>query len=297
MQPIECFNGAEVEIFASIVENFGDPKQRSKTHVRKENIPYILRFWNTNKQKLFQIFQNQLILEKEITFKANQEELEEQMHQLRRNSKFCNDYWNWLLVTLRGEPQPIRTALRTLIMNSLVNNIYQGNTVFIEGFKLQKGMKALKALQFLNDRFIQSKHFEEFRLEHSRVLNQKQIKGTLCLSIHPLDYITMSDNNYDWDTCTSWMIPSSKCRDGVIEMMNSSCVVVAYIKGEKPFYEWTDKKWRTLFIVHDNLISAIKSYPYENQEITKECLNWLRNLVEENSENRYFPAIYPITSG
>ena len=41
----------------------------------------------------------------------------------------------------------------------------------------------------------------EFFTEISRVKQSTKFKGTLCLSIHPMDYITMSDTPYNWTSC------------------------------------------------------------------------------------------------
>ena len=128
--------------------------------------------------------------------------------------------------------------------------------------------------------------FEEFRIAHSQILNQKTINGTLYLSIHPLDFMTMSDNNCDWDSCMSWV--DGEYKQGTVEMMNSDCVVVAYITNEhEDFwfsnkYSWNNKRWRELFIVDRGLITGIKGYPYENEDIEKIVCEWLKELAETN---------------
>ena len=61
--------------------------------------------------------------------------------------------------------------------------------------------------------------FEDFRIAQSLVTNQANLKGYITLSIHPLDYMTMSDNNCGWDSCMSWQ--EEGCyRQGTVEMMN-----------------------------------------------------------------------------
>ena len=42
----------------------------------------------------------------------------------------------------------------------------------------------------------------------------------------------MSDNDYGWDSCMGWM-NEGEYRLGTVEMMNSPCIVVAYIDGEE----------------------------------------------------------------
>lgn len=297
MQPIEKITEKEKDIFARIVNDFGDNKNHIYNIFDKSNFPFVLRYWNNNKHDLFDVFRQNLILEKEITISMNESELEENLHQLRLRSPFYQDLWHWFFYELRDEPSHIRHNLRTLFIRNLSTNIYDGKTIFVKDYKLCTGIKAIKALKTLNDLFIHSEHFEEFRLEHSRMLNQKRIRGTLCLSIHPLDYLTMSDNLYDWNSCVSWITDCGTHRAGVIEMMNSPYVVVAYIKGEKPFYEWTNKKWRSLYIFNRDLISEVKSYPYQNPEISKNVIDWLRDLAEAAGYSEYFPTTYQVIHG
>ena len=296
MTPIEKITDKEKDIFANIVEQYGDPVVQGSDFFDKENLSYILRFWNKEKQNLFEMFGKELILEKEVTFPMNEDELSERLHFMRRDSKFCQDFWNWYYFALTDETITIRHSVRNLIMRDLNNNTYSGETLFVKELKLHKGMKAIKALRKLNDLYIHSPHFEEFRIEHSMILNQKEIKGTLCLSIHPLDYITMSDNSYDWDSCMSWINDTGSHRHGTIEMMNSPYVVVAYLKGKETFYDWNDKKWRCLYIVHKDLISAIKAYPYNNKDIETCALKWLRELAEKSKFSQYTKTAYSISS-
>lgn len=123
------------------------------------------------------------------------------------------------------------------------------------------------------------------------IFNVKDFKGTLCLSIHPLDFMTMSDNESRWESCMSWR--NEGCyRQGTIEMMNSPCVVIAYLKNEEDMnlcggYTWNNKRWRELFIVNEKCITNIKSYPYTSEVLTKEVLSWLVDLARTNKGLTY----------
>ena len=144
--------------------------------------------------------------------------------------------------------------------------------------------------------------FEEFRIRISQITNQRSLKGTMCISIHPMDFITMSDNSYGWDSCMKWVDDTGDYRMGTVEMMNSPNVVCAYLKGNEPFNfgwnkndeftTWNNKKWRELFVVTPELITEIKSYPYDNEEFTKAVMNTLLALSKENDGNEYDTEIY-----
>lgn len=143
---------------------------------------------------------------------------------------------------------------------------------------------------------ILNENFESSRLCCSRWLNDAMIKGTLVLSIHPLDYLTMSDNDYGWDSCMTWTRDDEpgEYRCGVLEMMNSPSVVIAYIKGEHqysipyiPNAYWSNKKWRELFIVDRDFIAGICGYPFQNSNIEKIVLNKLATLCENHGWPAY----------
>ena len=132
---------------------------------------------------------------------------------------------------------------------------------------------------------VKSSGYELFRQAHSQVLNQKQIKGNLCLSIHPLDYITMSDNNCGWTSCMSWMEEAGDYRLGTIEMMNSPCVIVAYVESKETMWtpggEWNSKRWRQLYIVTKEVILGNRQYPYYSDELQGVAIRWIRDLMTQ----------------
>jgi hypothetical protein len=168
---------------------------------------------------------------------------------------------------------------------SLSSNIYSGSTFKIplpDGTTLvvNNGCKTSKVLGKIAAAF-DLPGYEEFRIAHSMILNQKTLKGNLCISIHPLDYMTMSYNDCGWTSCMDWT-EGGEYRRGTIEMMNSECVIVAYLTAKEPLrwedYEWSNKKWRQLFIVTPDVICGVKGYPYCNENLEKIVADWLREL-------------------
>ena len=157
--------------------------------------------------------------------------------------------------------------------------------------KVPEGAKVMRVLQKIAKEF-DLPDFEIFRNHISRITEIRKSKIKFTLSIHPLDYMTMSDNANGWESCMNWTQGPGSYRAGTIEMMNSPVVVVAYITT-KPYYpantsiEWTSKSWRELIIVHPNTICSVKSYPYYNISFDKALVNWLADLVEEKTEWRY----------
>lgn len=169
------------------------------------------------------------------------------------------------------------------------NQLRDSFTVYLPegGTKTYKaGMKAMRFLaKVIEDLGLKDElggKVEEFRLKHSQILNTKHTKYKLNLSIHPLDYITMSDNCEGWGSCMSW--DEGEYHLGTVEMMNSSSVVVAYIASEHNDYcGWNSKIWRKLYIVTPDFVCGIKGYPYEITNIDQEVFK----MIAEMRPNHY----------
>ena len=272
------------------------------------SLDYLMRFWEEAKGRyLYKMMGEQFIVETPYEIEQTSEELETAIYESThyrdgKMSEFFHNYRDWIMYEDHDEDQFFQehkySLLRLVENDVLANNLYDGmNMKLIIGdttIAIQRGCKPVKILgKIANATGIEG--FENFRLEHSRVLNQKKLKGYLCLSIHPLDYITMSDNEYGWDSCMNWR--SNGCyRMGTVEMMNSPLVVVAYFKGSKTmrFYggSWNSKKWRNLFIVNDEFITSIKGYPYQSSDLDVACLDMIKDLAEKNLGWRYDDKVH-----
>lgn len=253
---------------------------------------YLFRFWDKSKQKyLKQIFGDKLILEKEVNLvKTNADlanDLDDALYNEGENEEICDfiseikciDYNNVRLYGVLDELTSVET---------LAENEYKGESISFTNpatgkeIKIQKGCKPVRTIGKIAKEF-NIKGFEEFRKIHSIVLTKKNLTGKLCLSIHPFDYMTMSDNNSNWSSCMNWM--EEGCyRQGTVEMMNSKMVIVAYLKANNDFvttkdYTWNNKKWRELFIINKDIITNIKGYPYASDALTLATLNWLKELA------------------
>ena len=268
----------------------------------------ILQVWSSAKSEyLYKVFDNELIISKEVEYGKSYEDLIEDWYAALNNADknrkakaFIDNYRQ--KITSLNDLEKINGSLYINLMSlihdgAIVDGVYTHDTFeFInpkteKKIRVQTGAKIMKILAKVVDAFdLSADEFEAFRICQSQLLNQKTLSGKLVLSIHPLDYMTMSDNDYGWESCMSWQYYGGY-RQGTVEMMNSPCVVVAYLDGERPMYlytagderlPWSNKKWRSLFIVHDSLIASIKDYPYANDDLTKMAFEMLRELAEKN---------------
>lgn len=149
-----------------------------------------------------------------------------------------------------------------------LNDLYTFITLNPDGFKenkltkdynyydtiIPKGMKMIKAFK----KFIPNKEIlKELQIAANTVHQNRNIEGTLCISVHPLDYLSISENNEDWTSCHTL---DGDYRAGNLSYMADSSTVVVYIKSDEneilPNFPddvpWNSKKWRILLYVSED---------------------------------------------
>jgi hypothetical protein len=267
----------------------------------------ILGEWESRKSEyLAKLFNGQLTSTKHLHYTKSYEELQEELSDMmqeysrygraERNGHVFARAWNNYMYNSRYTfTSDQENGFRRLMSDDcLISNTYDGYSFSVETrdgkmFHINRGCKVSKALGKLADIF-ELPGFEDFRICHSQILNQKTLGGDLTISIHPLDYMTMSDNTYGWESCMSWE-QEGGYRQGTVEMMNSRSVIIAYLAGSDHMRigdgNWNSKKWRQLFVVDHNVIAGVKDYPYHNEELGLEVVKWLKELAAQNLGWKY----------
>lgn len=237
-----------------------------------------LKEYHYNKQMLKRVFKNQLIHEKEIVLKNNKHS------SLKSISKTLDNYQS-LLKTLFDYHNNVKQRNLFYMFDS--TNLYYDNKInynitLEDNKKFPKGTKPFKVLNYLAKQ--KNIDIEQFRIEISKALQYKELKTTLCLSIHPIDFLTLSDNNSNWSSCLS--ILNNGCyHQGIIEMLNSPYVFIAYCKSKKDYENskglvWNDKIARSLFIYNGEFILPVKEYPQKNDSFIEEATKFFLELID-----------------
>jgi hypothetical protein len=299
---VEKLSAKDLQLFENYTNCFG-PNQDAETYRASASPEYLLQHWDAAKSDyLWYLMGEQFILEREVSYTEPEATRRDKIatsctygkmqHFFHLISKKMGvlfpDYYSDEAKTFRT-----LTDFRNLAINKL-DNIFVYKTplnVTIDlgdghKVKVDENTKPMRALGKLANFLDLSKEFEEFRLEHSLILNQKKLSGTLCLSIHPMDYVTLSDNNSGWTSCMNWHEPGSY-RMGTVEMMNSNKVIVAYLKSEEKDFtwysgKWNNKHWRILIVVTPEGVVSIKGYPFYHADLVKECVQWILDLGAKN---------------
>ena len=150
---------------------------------------------------------------------------------------------------------------------------------------LPAGMKTMRAVRKALD-FIGMIGYEDVfykwrdKISIVRTTSFKDAEDiSLYLSIHPLDFITMSDNDYNWKTCYSWTEPGEFC-DGVLEMLSSDKIILTYAscRKMKQYRLINDKFWRNYIVVDSDILIAGQGYPFRYSQFDVTTLEKAREL-------------------
>ena len=135
------------------------------------------------------------------------------------------------------------------------------------GGKIPKGMKLVKAFKYFEDDRIT---LEEIQNRASMIIQEDKVEGHLCFSVHPLDFLSTSENTYNWRSCHAL---DGEYRCGNLSYMMDKSTVVVYLRSDKeenylpnfpPEVKWNSKKWRMLLFMSDswNAMFAGRQYPF-----------------------------------
>ena len=160
------------------------------------------------------------------------------------------------------------------------------------GLNIPKGMKLIKAFKFFEKDKAILNHMQDLA---SQYIQENKIKGTLCFSVHPLDFLSSSENTYNWRSCHAL---DGEYRAGNLSYMTDDVTFMVYLKGadnEKlpnfPMYvPWNSKKWRMLLHARpdDSLMFAGRQYPFSSKNGIEIVLNIYNNLVGKETDYSHF---------
>lgn len=146
-----------------------------------------------------------------------------------------------------------------------------------------------KALEFVGYPFM--KLFTQFRDRVSLIRTAQRLDADIVLSIHPIDFLSMSDNNSGWTSCMS-LVGRGSDRSGVTEYMNSPTAVVAYMESNVPFLPGVpNKSWRMMLFydLDADIALGSRQYPFFSAELARGALSALTSC--ESYEVQNYPRI------
>lgn len=306
-QPINSLTEQDEYNIKKYIELYG--------HAKCGPLDVVFKEWNKNKRRIYRLFGDQLQIEKEIIvnkpyYLIEQElnkiyrpifltfsERDRYMHEVReKKTSFLDDFLCFISKNERITNEECLIISKFFSYRNIISGVISNCN--IDHFKMKaysfsckNGMKTIRTIQ----KCLKAIKYDNIDLFNDwvnsiNIIDKKgQKRETLVLSINPIDFMTMSDNNAKWSSCMSW-INDGCYHAGTIEMMNSNLAIVAYLKSKNDFLIKLDednilrmpnKTWRELVFFSKNFIVAGKAYPYQSDDISKQILDWLENLAKD----------------
>lgn len=132
--------------------------------------------------------------------------------------------------------------------------------------KIAAGTKVSKAFKYFISNETALRCIQD---QISTIIQEDKITGTLVLSVHPLDFLSTSENTYHWRSCHAL---DGDYRSGNLSYMVDSSTIVCYLRGANgqklPNFpaevSWNSKKWRMLLFLSDkrDALFAGRQYPF-----------------------------------
>lgn len=176
--------------------------------------------------------------------------------------------------------QLIYTYLTQISDDEFFSNMtHQAHSIIDNELTISSGVKVAKSIKQIYKYF----YGDELNENHKNTLlkiqmllsnaqQKSKLKGDLYLSVHPLDFLTMSTNNHNWVSCHAL----NHCYSaGNFAYIQDACTCVVYLLtpgNEKVQLHklpegclWNDKSWRMLmFLSEDKKFAASgRHYPFE----------------------------------
>ena len=256
----------------------------------------LLKDWGKNKKHFFTQFGNQSIIStEEISLDVTDEYVVANDFNKFRNriSDYCESEFQTECIKSFLQFGVGREGFKDNIVNldwnsKSIESFYKFDSDCKPTYSVNKGTKFSRALKnFFNLRG-EDKDEQEMRLKGLQDLYStfrqnfsSKSKGKLFLSIHPLDYITISDNNHNWSSCHNFY--EGDYRIGNLNYMADKTTLVAYFCTDDNFDEelyilpntkWNSKRWRVLVHLEEIdgklVIIYNRQYPFKSDVLIKE---------------------------
>lgn len=250
-----------IEQFAEIQQQFDEVISHSQC-IDNVQSDLMLSMWETAKKPFYSkmgglIYEYPTPVCFEMDIDAKTSRLESFLNTIAEKGIFCEIIANFLAANSDG-----------FFENKTVVDWEESRGNY--SFSIPRGMRIGKALKKTFCDYVNEDILEDIRNEMSRIIQENKVTGTLCLSVHPLDYLSSSENNHNWRSCHAL---DGDYRAGNLSYMVDNCTIIAYLKstGEDvklPRFpqsvKWNDKKWRCLlfFDRENKLIYSGRQYPF-----------------------------------
>lgn len=272
----EMLSQVNIEGLERLILHLSNFDENSRINIREH-----LNNWAKNKSHLYLAFGNKLKLEKEV-------ELD-----------FSGDstYVKGLISKFYQEitQAKVKKFLKSCSNAEIVMNCLNRNTSF-ENVKFRAGDKISRCIGKILDLYdITPAEKDSILIKFSMLIQSVKVKGSAVLSIDPVDYITMSENNSNWESCHSM---SGCYRTGPFAYLQDGSTAISYAKpkddciftyGDGKTLAYSNKNWRQIVLFSKELKYAtqLRQYPYTSQANQSTVANIVMNVLNAKSGLNY----------
>lgn len=293
----EMLSQVDVEGLEKLILHLSNLNEDLRIDIREH-----LNNWAKNKSHLYLAFGKKLKLEKEIEldFSGNSTYVKSLI------SKFYQEITQ----------AKVKRFLKSCSNAEVVMNCLNRNVSF-ENVKFRAGDKISKCIGKILDLYdITPAEKDSVLIKFSMLIQGVKAKGSAVLSIDPVDYITMSENNSNWESCHSM---SGCFRTGPFAYLQDSSTTISYVKpkddcvftyGDSKTLTYSNKNWRQIVLFSKELKYAtqLRQYPYTSQANqstvasivmdvlnAKSGLNYQIHSIDVCDMPRYFSTLHECT--
>lgn len=228
---------------------------RYSQNIENPLVDELFEIWYEKKKKIIHALGDELIktLIPSVTFELSEKEKER---------KF--DIFIELLIDRWDCSENFISYIKAQGSEALFSNTTLLNWSLSDDKTIKKGTKLLKTFKYFvnNDRLL-----TDIQNEASRIIQLNKIEGELCASVHPLDFLSSSENNHQWRSCHAL---DGEYRSGNLSYMLDDTTLICYLKSKEdaklPHFPytvpWNSKKWRVLLFLSNDWTMAFAGRPY-----------------------------------
>lgn len=236
------------------------------------NVDALFDKWLEAKRDFIECWRGQLVLEipHKVTFELSQKDRDARL----------DDFINSVSTTFDNET--LACFIEDNRAGFFDNRVVTPYENTYTGVEIKEGMKLIRAFKFFeSDPFV----LKDIQTQASMIIQEDKVEGTLCFSVHPLDFLSSSENTYKWRSCHAL---DGEYRAGNLSYMVDRTTIMCYLKGadnaKLPNFPedilWNSKKWRMLVFFSENwdVIFAGRQYPF----FSMNALNTIMHYMSDN---------------
>lgn len=261
--------------------------------------------WANNKAELYLMMGREFIIEKEAELSIDRYEMSRIVAEFIKDNLSDKEYSlvRLFLKTITRSGKRSYFDERECHYNGYVTKIKRKS--YIEQVEILKANKLNVDIEFLGKTYKKNskittmlkdlvpKHKQsDFDVIYSRLLQAFNCSGKIAVSIHPLDYLTMSQNISGWQSCHRL---DGEYRVGMISYLCDKYTTISYVANSKESeYKflpkerntWNSKKWRQAIFIDpfQETFCQSRQYPDYNRAYDESAFDLVKNIMFEGKD-------------